>query len=774
MIPVPEISSGAKMNKLFCLFILAFCISLNLFAARTNAQAPKRNLSNAKISPQTAVQKLRELFFNRDYSGGYEAGQKLVAQFPDNLELRAWYLANLARVPGKNAESVELAKKFAAEKGENLWTLIALIQTQSNSPKRDDLLPTAEKLIKLAPGDEEAIFSYNAALYAAKKYPESLVWMDKNASVIKDQSRFFVARANNLYQIGAAAKDTAKVKDALADLAKAIELNPNSVNANYLYGYYLNLQKRPNEAIPFLKKAVSLSPSSLDIRQLLWRYLQGQAGKTDEQKKADVIADMDSWLKANPNAPEVLSAVAEQYGFLKITEKRDAYENRILRNYPNTKYEEVIIYNRIPRIYDKHLKGIDTAKMLIIEFKSESERTADETKEFAAYNQKKREYESETKLLRWAFLKRRSHFDETKLGDVYFDLLQSVFTAKDTTDEELMQLTTGTLKYKKSNSIIFNTYIASLLNHGSTVRPNSKLNKDAEKYARAGIIEAEDKIKLLPNDAAVSSANILRGQASNTLAAALTKEGKFDEAERELIKAERLAGDEQSGFSINALRFTTDFNFAELYAAKKDYEKAETYYLKNARDNDSTKKTFLELYEKRYGKKDGFDAYYAGLKPKIKIKERERVVASRIKDAKDAIPFSLKTIDDKTVSLSDYKGKIVVINVWGVWCVPCVAEMPQFQQLYKKYENDKDVAVLTMDFNDELGTVKKFIADKKYEFPVLLGDSYVGNVFKGSLYSFPTTVFIDKQGKVAFVKSGNTGNLFEDFGWRIEALKEDK
>ncbi len=86
---------------------------------------------------------------------------------------------------------------------------------------------------------------------------------------------------------------------------------------------------------------------------------------------------------------------------------------------------------------------------------------------------------------------------------------------------------------------------------------------------------------------------------------------------------------------------------------------------------------------------------------------------------------------------------------------------------------DKEVVILSIDTNDELEKVKKFIADKKYDFPVLLGDSYVSNVMSGGAFIFPTTVFIDKQGKIAFVKRGNTGNLFEDFGLRIENLKRD-
>jgi thiol-disulfide isomerase/thioredoxin len=152
------------------------------------------------------------------------------------------------------------------------------------------------------------------------------------------------------------------------------------------------------------------------------------------------------------------------------------------------------------------------------------------------------------------------------------------------------------------------------------------------------------------------------------------------------------------------------------------------------------------------------------------------VAASRIKEPKSLAPFDLKTIDQRSISFDDLKGKVVVINFWGVWCGPCVKEMPEIQELATKYKSDGDVAILTFDSRDDPVTVKKFIADRKYDFPVLMADSYSENLRKihDGDETYPTTLFVDKKGKISFLKVGNTGNLVEEFSLRIDILKQDK
>ena len=97
----------------------------------------------------------------------------------------------------------------------------------------------------------------------------------------------------------------------------------------------------------------------------------------------------------------------------------------------------------------------------------------------------------------------------------------------------------------------------------------------------------------------------------------------------------------------------------------------------------------------------------------------------------------LKDLNAKTVSSNDLSGKIIVVNIWALWCAPCVREMPELQELYKKYQNDKDVAILTIDDNDDLAKLKQFVNSKKLDFPVLRAEKYLED---NNINAFPNFV----------------------------------
>jgi thiol-disulfide isomerase/thioredoxin len=122
------------------------------------------------------------------------------------------------------------------------------------------------------------------------------------------------------------------------------------------------------------------------------------------------------------------------------------------------------------------------------------------------------------------------------------------------------------------------------------------------------------------------------------------------------------------------------------------------------------------------------------------------------------------------VSLDSLKGKVVAINFWGIWCGWCVQELPDFQKLHEQYKNDPDVVILTIDNDQNPNDVPPWMAQKKFNFPVLLDDGFVGT--KAGITAFPTTWFLDRDGRLAFTKVGWSEKLVEEFGWRIEAIKK--
>ncbi|GGP04031.1 hypothetical protein GCM10010992_14720 [Cloacibacterium rupense] len=125
--------------------------------------------------------------------------------------------------------------------------------------------------------------------------------------------------------------------------------------------------------------------------------------------------------------------------------------------------------------------------------------------------------------------------------------------------------------------------------------------------------------------------------------------------------------------------------------------------------------------------------------------------------------FSLTNLEGKTVKLSDYKGKIVVLDFWGTWCGPCRSSLPHMQELVNQYKG-KDVEFFFVDVQenkkpeDVKKTVAKFISDNKYTFNVLLDlDDKVAQSFK--IKGVPCEIIINKEGNIISRSEGYDGNL---------------
>ncbi|MDQ0269609.1 peroxiredoxin family protein [Cytobacillus purgationiresistens] len=104
--------------------------------------------------------------------------------------------------------------------------------------------------------------------------------------------------------------------------------------------------------------------------------------------------------------------------------------------------------------------------------------------------------------------------------------------------------------------------------------------------------------------------------------------------------------------------------------------------------------------------------------------------------------FTLKDMNGKAVSLSDFKGKKVILNFWATWCPPCKMEMKDFQTYFSG--KDEDVALLAINI-DPKSNVSGYIDKMGIEFPVLLDEKdQVNEQYK--VITIPTTYFIDKNG----------------------------
>lgn len=109
--------------------------------------------------------------------------------------------------------------------------------------------------------------------------------------------------------------------------------------------------------------------------------------------------------------------------------------------------------------------------------------------------------------------------------------------------------------------------------------------------------------------------------------------------------------------------------------------------------------------------------------------------------------FSLAALDGKTVKLSDFRGKAVLLNFWATWCEPCKIEMPWFVDLQKKY-GPQGLQVIGVAMDDaspkEIG---EFAQKMSVNYPVLVGKEAVGDQYGGIPY-LPSTFYISRDGKV--------------------------
>jgi peroxiredoxin len=132
--------------------------------------------------------------------------------------------------------------------------------------------------------------------------------------------------------------------------------------------------------------------------------------------------------------------------------------------------------------------------------------------------------------------------------------------------------------------------------------------------------------------------------------------------------------------------------------------------------------------------------------------------------------FTLKDISGNKVKLSDYRGKVVLLEFWATWCPPCIDNIPELIRIQDKY-NDKAFSILAVSLDkgsDVESMLPEFVAEYGINYPILYGNDSVIDLYR--VMSLPTGLIIDKEGRVVSVHMGYSDDFEKEISKEIEQI----
>ena len=200
---------------------------------------------------------------------------------------------------------------------------------------------------------------------------------------------------------------------------------------------------------------------------------------------------------------------------------------------------------------------------------------------------------------------------------------------------------------------------------------------------------------------------------------------------------------------------------------KRDYEEALKLYsdalVKNPYDT-GLWNMLQRVYTLRHGTDEGYRAFATRLEQRLPSKNEADGIHSTI--GRNFPDFSLKTIDGETINAADLKGQIIVVNFWGSWCGPCIPELSMLEKIHREYIDAplKVIAIHNMFtrgiFKDYLSTIQKVAEQANISFPMLYDTKEVNIAGRMDIRHIPTTLIIDKEGKIQYEEMGYVETRF--------------
>jgi thiol-disulfide isomerase/thioredoxin len=586
------------------------------------------------------------------------------------------------------------------------------------------------------PAEADYLWLTASVMKQRQKYEEAIGFVDQHRATFSNPAELLLVKASSLASLSYRKLVETNTRATIDVFNEVLKADPKSVGAHCDLANYLVRLRRFSDAYALSKQALRLSPDSARIHSAYWTAAIGQPDILPEKKETEIEADITSLLERRGEYPEALLMASYQYASLNLKEKQHDVEERVLARYPTSKEAEWVLVMRFRDFREQsgpeeNIKDVDRRH---------------------AYH-----------AMLWAFIDRPIHQNNDLLAEAYLELFASTRDDRSVSDVEFLRVVDGLVKFDRLNPLFSSAQTAIAL-----ADRKAYLDK-AEAIAREGILKGMRKVNErrrhyeTEGDFQVAL-DRMAGTMRDALGWVLFKAGRMGEAEVDLLRARDLSPE-----SISNLN-----HLGQFYEAGRNLDLAEEFYIKGAVAKTAglnpNQPALKALYEKRHGDMTGYVEYLSGIVDLDRTRRMDAVLKGRIAFSRLVEPFNLNVVGGGSLASGDLKGKVAVINFWGGWCGWCVAEMPEFQRLSDIYKNDPKVSILTIDNDSTMEKVTAWMQKNKYTFKVLFDDGYLATT---GVNGFPTTWFIDKNGRVAFVKRGWSEKLIEEFGWRIEILKND-
>ena len=130
--------------------------------------------------------------------------------------------------------------------------------------------------------------------------------------------------------------------------------------------------------------------------------------------------------------------------------------------------------------------------------------------------------------------------------------------------------------------------------------------------------------------------------------------------------------------------------------------------------------------------------------------------------------FTLKSTSGENIKLSELRGQVVLINFWASWCGPCRQEMPLLDQMYQKY-SPLGFTLLGVNVEQDSADAQRMLKDTPVTFPILFdAQNQVSKLY--DVTAMPSTVLVDRDGKVRFMHKGYQPGYEDEYQTQIRAL----